>query len=345
MRDVTSTFNIFKHGRTNHNNRAYVLKAMQNLINSPETQESIKLGEAYGYYGHGKRAKSKKLMPDEFEVVMINGKPVALDQVPSNITTSLEIDDEGNVTHTQRISDTLSGKSIDAMEKTGMGGWSIALEGSPQNPRKFGGFDYVKQPSYISSEKQKLMLESVEDEEIKSIDDLVIHNLKEVGFGDDSQLILESWNGLAETSDFEQSLELENLMLESLLASEKTLVDELRETASADKAAFENQIKTMQINFDEQLEKRQQLMFESLEKMPVIATQEQQNAFVNPQSDDDIKTVGLMFESLQNNLKILPSNMHQKTHINKSPSHSSSVEFEGAIDLSGKQDNPFIRNI
>lgn len=72
----------------------------------------------YGYYGHGRRAmhynKTKSLNLPEVSVVMVDGKPVVLENVPSNRTIDISIDDNGIVTHTQEILDTDTGRIVQA---------------------------------------------------------------------------------------------------------------------------------------------------------------------------------------------------------------------------------------
>ena len=55
MRRVDDVFKIHKEGRTGGNGRRYVLHAVRQMIQSPATQEGLKLGELEGYYGHGRR--------------------------------------------------------------------------------------------------------------------------------------------------------------------------------------------------------------------------------------------------------------------------------------------------
>ncbi len=53
LRKVKDRFNLFNDGRKlNSNKRKYVIKAVQSMIEAAQTNELLRLGEAYGYYGH-----------------------------------------------------------------------------------------------------------------------------------------------------------------------------------------------------------------------------------------------------------------------------------------------------
>ena len=297
MRVVKSTFNIFEHGRTTHNNRPYLLAAVKRIIESDKVQEALKLEELFGYYGHGKRQMADKLTPSELEVVTVQGKPVVIEQVPSNVCVGLSIDDKGNVTHSERILDTQTGLIVDAMESSGVGGWSWAASGSANNFAGFGGFDYVKRPSYISNEKRtKLMLESIG---VDTVDECIIHNLQSAGLSEqESHLILESWDEAEEENISESSLRLQCLMLESVIDDK----EKVHKQVVADLTAERDNVQCWK-------EKREKLMLESLSSLPVIPTDEQKEAFINLSDENDLKIVASMFESVQEQLMTLPSGL------------------------------------
>lgn len=333
MREVTSTFNIFEHGRTTHNNRPYLLSAVKRVIESPKTQEALKLGELYGYYGHGKRQYADKLNPSEIEVVTIKGKQVVIEQVPSNVTISLAVDDKGNVTHTERILDTPTGLIVDAMESSGVGGWSWAASGQANNFKGFGGFDYVKRPSYIDNDKRtKLMLESLG---VDSPDEAIRMNLESAGLSsEESNLILESWEGKPLASDEHNSLKFQCLMLESIIEDKDTHHNEVV-------AELKQQIN----DANGWKEQRSKLMLESLDALPIIPSDEQRTAFINLSGKDDLEIVAKMFESVQANLMTLPTHSDSPLVVSKKGVKQSDNELSGQrfIDLSGHQPNPFAR--
>lgn len=331
-REITSTFNIFKAGRVSHNNRPYALAAFKRLIEKPETKEALMLEELFGYYGHGVRAKTNKLRPDELEVIMVDGKPVALQLEPASVTLSIDIDDDGNVKHRQKILDTPAGKLIDAMEASGVGGWSWAVSGTPNAPKEFGGFDYVKQPNYIDNDKrQSLMLESLERAGVDTVEQLLEVNLRNQ-FGNDAPLILESINTITFDSDTSQSLQLENLMLESILHSERTRKLELEKLLDDEKKKQE----THRLQ-------REELLLEALSSLPILPTEKERLAFVNMSNEEDRSTVKLMFDGLSKNLLTLPNLSHERVQINTGNSHSKQGErdFSYVVDLVERGGNPF----
>jgi len=118
LRTVTDRFSLIDKIRrfTPQNDRNYLLRSVRGTFASPETQERIQLGEIFGYYGHGRRAvyyaQTGRLNLPEFAVVMIDGKPVSLENVPSNRTLEASVDDNGIVTHVQEILDTDPGNII-----------------------------------------------------------------------------------------------------------------------------------------------------------------------------------------------------------------------------------------
>lgn len=329
MRIVKSTFNIFEHGRTTHNNRPYLLAAVKRIIESEKVQEALKLEELYGYYGHGKRQMADKLTPSELEVVTVQGKQVVIEQVPSNVCVALSVDDEGNVTHSERILDTQTGLIVDAMESSGVGGWSWAASGSANNFAGFGGFDYVKRPSYISNDKRtKLMLESIG---VESVDECIIHNLKNAGLSqEESQLILESWEETPAQNEHDSSLKLQCLMLESVIEdkekSHKLAVEEL-------------QGEIEQVNHWKA--KREELMLESLNTLPIIPTDEQKAAYINLANESDLKIVANMFESVQEQLVTLPSGLNKGLELPTAGGRKALAK-DNYINLSGEEPtNPF----
>lgn len=322
MREVTSTFNIFEHGRTTHNNRPYLLQAVKRIINSKKVQESLKLGELFGYYGHGKRQLSNKLNPSEIEVITIQGKQVVIEQVPSNITIALSVDDDGNVTHTQRILDTPTGLIVDAMEASNAGGWSWAASGDPDNFKGLGGFDYVKRPSYIDNEKRtKLMLESVG----------LPQQLMERGIeSEEVDLILESWESSESLNNDDYSLKLQCLMLESIIedntTEHKKIVDDLQAQLDAATSQFSE---------------RKTLMLESLNSLPILPTDEQKKAFLNPHEEGSSEIIKLMFESAAEALASLPAINSDKIVIKNENRENSNKTNGMFINLSEQEINPF----
>ncbi|XJF60155.1 head processing protein (plasmid) [Escherichia coli] len=242
LNTVTDRFSLVEKIRkhTPQNNRNYVIQSVRDTFNSPETKERIALGEMYGYYGHGRRAmhynKTKSLNLPEVSVVMVDGKPVVLENVPSNRTIDISIDDNGIVTHTQEILDTDTGRIVQGMINSGAGGWSWATSGPDSSVslvKSFHGFDYVTVPNYISLDKKSLMLESAEER------DAAIHAaLIEQGFTDNAatdlvhhfsamknqQAMLESAHREALESEL-MLLEVENIQLRDKLRAQTAMME------------------------------------------------------------------------------------------------------------------------
>ncbi len=288
MRRVDDVFNIHKEGRTGGNGRRYVLHAVRQMIQSPATQEGLKLGELEGYYGHGRRQLTGKMRLPEVEVITVGGQQVVIENVPSNRTVALDVDDSGNVSHTQEVLDTAPGLIVQSMIDSWQGGWSWACEGPSTRqgdyPRAFYGFDYVKQPNYIPVSRQQAMFESVG---VSNQDELIRHHLRANGFADEAhQPILESWGAMAQINSEIRAYEYDAMMLEGLLIEAKShqaamMAD--HEAALAEHRAATNQRKTM--------------MLECLERLPIMLTRQQREAMARMETPEDLAVFTAMFES------------------------------------------------
>ena len=209
MKDVIGTIDLAKHGRTKHNNRRYLIKAVQKIIASDTVQEEIQLGEMLGYFGHGIRAMTGKMKPSEVEFINVNGKMVKVDVEPSNYCLDVSCTDDGIITHKQRILDTSSGKQVQAMHDGKTGGWSWATSGKPHAINVLAGFDYVNQPSYIDLEKQA-MFESIQ-------------SCTNFESADEYQMMLESLHAQNQQQITLTDITLEKLMLEEMLKDSNTV--------------------------------------------------------------------------------------------------------------------------
>lgn len=172
-KEFTLSFNIFDYGRKESGNfRKYSVDNVRQVLESAVTQERIKLREATGYLGHGRRQIAGKLDLGEIETVQTPSGPVVLENVPACCTKSISIDDDGNVEHVQDILGTDPGKVVHALMESKVGGFSWAAGGRDGkrngNTRlsSFHGMDYVMTPGY-SKNRSYQILESagaVEDE-------------------------------------------------------------------------------------------------------------------------------------------------------------------------------------
>lgn len=155
-KSVTLTFNINDHGRMSHW-RKYDVTNVRQVLESAQTKERIAMREAYGYYGHGRRQITGKLNIGEVETVQTPSGAIILENLPACVTTSIHIDDDGTVVHTQEILDTDPGKAVQALLESKVGGFSWAMGGTDGG--KFGkskvngyyGMDYVLEPGFAKN--------------------------------------------------------------------------------------------------------------------------------------------------------------------------------------------------
>ena len=81
MRRVETSINIHKEGRTGHNGRRYVHHSVKKMLDSAATQEGLRLGELFGYFGHTARSLSGKMKPADRDRVMEEFKAGRLDML------------------------------------------------------------------------------------------------------------------------------------------------------------------------------------------------------------------------------------------------------------------------
>lgn len=149
-------FNIFNEGRKyTGNHRKYILENALGIASNEATREKIKLREAFGYYGHGRRILARKMRLQEVEAVkMPDGSSIIVSNIPSNITTNLVIEDDGTVKHTQEILATETGQIVESLHHSKVGGFSWACPGADGGSVRatqlsgFEGFDYVLNPGF-----------------------------------------------------------------------------------------------------------------------------------------------------------------------------------------------------
>lgn len=188
LRKVTATFNIFDHGRLGHK-RNYDIGNVKKVIESPETRELIAMREAYGYYGHGRRQLAGKNKIEEFEAVNTPNGIITVENIPALVTTALDIDDNGTVTHEQEFLPTNPGRAALALYESKVGGFSWAMGG--RDGGKFGrsiisgyhGMDYVLEPGFAKNRGFDLgILESAtlaEDEQDAVYESMVAAGMSE----------------------------------------------------------------------------------------------------------------------------------------------------------------------
>jgi len=178
MNKISCSFSLLDTGRKyTGRHRKYVIGNARDICYSPAVREVIRLREAFGYYGHGRRilAGRHDLTVGEVSILtMPNGQQAMVSNVPSNITVAFDVGEDGQVTHTQEILDTETGKIVAGLHSSRVGGFSWACPGEdgkqsrPTTLSGFSGFDYVLQPGFsgnrgyvLESAQGDLILESV----------------------------------------------------------------------------------------------------------------------------------------------------------------------------------------
>lgn len=155
--------------------RKYVIENARNICYSPLTREKINKREAFGYYGHGRRILCGKMDIQEVDIITLpDGSQAMVSNVPSNITVKFDVDEDGSVHHTQEILDTETGKIVQGLNASKVGGFSWACPGKDGGSKSvslltgFSGFDYVLAPGFsanrgyvLESAQRDLILESV----------------------------------------------------------------------------------------------------------------------------------------------------------------------------------------
>lgn len=306
----TDRFSLFEKVRKGkQNNRNYMLEAVKSMINSPETQEGLRLGELYGYYGHTRRVMTGNMELPETAVVMVEGKAVVLDNVPSNRTVELSVDDDGVVTHTEEIFETPTGKIVASMLESRAGGWSWVTTGrdSPaiSIPKAFYGFDYVTMPNFISKDHPAAMHECADSRTAA-----MLESLQNQGFSSDAATsIIEHYDLLSHREAMIESvLRVEELESTTLIATGQLLAKEreLEET----RAMLES-LRTANAQQGNMMEGRKSMLAKALDRLPVFVTERHRSALANMQTEDDLAVAVALFESLSRpEIRTLPLHNH-----------------------------------
>lgn len=156
---VECSFSLLNEGRKySGHHRKYVIENALEICYSPATLERIKLREALGYYGHGRRQLCGRMNIQEVDVVTLpDGTQAMVSNVPSNVTVKFDVAQDGTVTHTQEILDTETGKIVSGLHASRVGGFSWACPGDDKGSRGttrltgFSGFDFVLQPGFATN--------------------------------------------------------------------------------------------------------------------------------------------------------------------------------------------------
>lgn len=129
-RRVTDSFSLFGTKKVSIAEKTRAISQVRRAISTPMVRERIMLAEMFGYF-------EKKPLTDDPE------------NPPAFRTVKISIDDNGIVTHTEELFNTSTGDDVDAMEHSGVGGWSWASTDGSGKPdwRYFSGFVYKRYPN------------------------------------------------------------------------------------------------------------------------------------------------------------------------------------------------------
>ena len=166
---LNCSFSLLDEGRQyTGNHRKYIIENAREICNSPATKEKIRLREALGFYGHGRRILAGKMNIGEVEAVTLpDGGKAIVSNIPSNVIVAFDVSPEGVVSHSQEVLDTETGKLVSTLHASRVGGFSWACpgvdggRGKPTRLSGFSGFDYVLNPGFSSN--QGYILEGAAD--------------------------------------------------------------------------------------------------------------------------------------------------------------------------------------
>ena len=156
---LNCSFSLLDEGRQyTGTHRKYIIENAREICNSPATKEKIRLREALGFYGHGRRILAGKMNIGEVEAVTLpDGGKAIVSNIPSNVTVAFDVSPEGVVSHSQEVLDTEAGKIVSTLHASRVGGFSWACpgvdggRGKPTRLSGFSGFDYVLNPGFSSN--------------------------------------------------------------------------------------------------------------------------------------------------------------------------------------------------
>lgn len=114
---LNCSFSLLDEGRQyTGNHRKYIIENAREICNSPATKEKIRLREALGFYGHGRRILAGKMNIGEVEAVTLpDGGKAIVSNIPSNVTVAFDVSPEGVVSHSQEVLDTETGKIVSTL--------------------------------------------------------------------------------------------------------------------------------------------------------------------------------------------------------------------------------------
>lgn len=292
MDPIEITYSLLDEGRryTGHH-RNYIIENARKICDAPETREKIRLNEALGYFGHGRRVLAGKMTLNEVETIKLpNGSSMVIENIPSNVTTSFDIDSDGNVTHGQRILESEPGRVVKGLHNSRVGGFSWACSGKDGGVSKptlistFDGFDYVMNPGFARN--RGYVLESAADDVTR---EMVLESICQSAGVDDktAEAYLASWRD-AEV--------LRAASLESRMEEMAVMEAALRSDFDAHKAEYvkvKEQLKAL----EDANARRRKLIAESASKSIIVIPDAVQEILISGANEEDFAKLTAFFES------------------------------------------------
>lgn len=328
LQEIKLRFNIFDTGREyTGKQRGYILENVKRVIDSPMVQERLRLREAVGYVGHGLREMAGQLtLGEKCSVKMPNGQMMVVDAIPSNVMTSISIDDDGWVEHTQEVADNDEGKKLLGLHNSKIGGFSWASAGGKINANTIisdlVGFDYVHNPLFSSN--RGYVMDSADDAMSDVFDrEMVLDNLTAAGIADhnEANMVLDSFvaSAVFEASQYR----------EQLFASQQIIADQhekhVEQSQLLDSA-------TTEINSHKEQQGNREHLFKQLQQTCQLNINDQVlDALVNMRTVDDVEAVKtLLMDAASINASHLPIGKQQPVFV---PKHTQAKEEPQFGDL------------
>lgn len=288
---IKCTFNLFQEGRTyTGHHRNYILENAIKVCYDPSTREKIRLREALGYLGHGRRELSGRLaLPEVGAIKLPDGSAVITENVPANVTTQFEVHKDGTVEHTQEILETAPGKIVSGLNASRVGGFSWAcggFDGGVGGKTKltdFHGFDYVMNPGFAAN--RGYILESAS----RADNDMILENIvKTTGLAEkEAEKWLKHWTATAI---------MENAVLQDRLEEQAILEDALREQVETQTQQLERVQR--QLKLAESVEQhRRKMIMEAAQKSVVAVPGHVLESMLALANEDDFYKLTAFFES------------------------------------------------
>jgi len=250
---IKCNFNLFQEGRkyTGHH-RNYILESAVKACYADPTREKIRLREAFGYLGHGRRIIARKMNLEEVEPVKLpDGSSVIVENIPSNVTVFFEVGKDGAVEHHQEILETAPGKVVTGLNASKVGGFSWACGGTDGGAvgatriSDFHGFDYVLQPGFAAN--RGYILENAGGQ----TRDMILESICKAGVADaTAEKYLNSWVASTQirTVDLEEQLERAAIYedaLRSEVENQAGQIDSMKKALAEMEAAKETRRKAI----------------------------------------------------------------------------------------------------